>query len=370
MGIRLTEKTVRDLPLGSGIHRDEVVKGMFVQAHKTTKTYMIQTDLRRNKQFVKSIRLKIDRCDRISLSDARNQARSLLSQIQSGVDPTSGPSHSSLTLQQVLDYHLKERELSQQTHDNYNYHVSKYLKRYQKKQVADISRQEARDLLDRLIAQHGRTTAATVMRTLRTLLNTAKRLDETIKENPIDYLKLPPVPKRKVEELDVAEFWKNTSELTPIMRDLERMFLLTGARRGSLLPARRQDVDLEKGILTFGHMKTGGELMFPLGQRMIELLRNRLAEDEPLNSLWVWPSATSVSGHIEEPKRHNIPSPHKLRHSARTLMIAAGVPYAESALLVGHKLPGASGSYVHPSHLVETLRPFVQRYEDHLFSLI
>ena len=49
-------------------------------------------------------------------------------------------------------------------------------------------------------------------------------------------------------------------------------------------------------------------------------------------------------------------------------LIAAGVPYAESALLLGHKLPGATGGYVHAEHLVEALRPHAQALEDHVFA--
>ena len=49
-------------------------------------------------------------------------------------------------------------------------------------------------------------------------------------------------------------------------------------------------------------------------------------------------------------------------------MIAAGVPYAESALLLGQRLPGASGGYVHPEHLVEALRPHAQALEDYVLE--
>ena len=63
----------------------------------------------------------------------------------------------------------------------------------------------------------------------------------------------------------------------------------------------------------------------------------------------------------------NLPSAHEYRHIARTLFIAAGAPYAESALLLGQKLPGASGGYVHREHLVEHLRPFAQKLEDLVF---
>src|SRR3546814_2088576 len=51
--------------------------------------------------------------------------------------------------------------------------------------------------------------------------------------------------------------------------------------------------------------------------------------DLPVGNEWLWPSATSRSGHIEEPKENGLPSPHEYRHHARTLFIASGVPYAE-----------------------------------------
>ncbi len=111
-------------------------------------------------------------------------------------------------------------------------------------------------------------------------------------------------------------------------------------------------------------MKTGGQMLFPMGARLTERLRARMEADVPLGSAWLWPSATSRSGHIEEPKEKGLPSPHEYRHHARTLFIASGVPYAESALLLGQKLPGASGGYVHAEHLVEHLRQHAQALED------
>ena len=50
------------------------------------------------------------------------------------------------------------------------------------------------------------------------------------------------------------------------------------------------------------------------------------------------------------------------------MYIAAGVPYAESALLLGQRLPGASGGYVHAEHLVEHLRPHAQALENRIVA--
>jgi hypothetical protein len=129
-------------------------------------------------------------------------------------------------------------------------------------------------------------------------------------------------------------------------------------------------VDLERNVLTFNHMKTGGRMLFPMGTWLAGMVRDRLACDEALNNPWLWPSPLSSSGHVTEPREDgpDLPSPHEYRHHARTLFIASGVPYAESALLLGQRLPGASGGYVHAEHLVEHLRPYAQALEDKVLA--
>lgn len=366
---KLTEAKIRDLPLGSGIHRDTEVKGLLCICHKTTKSYAVQGDVRRNGRHVRTVRVKIDRVDRIGLRDARNRARVLMSQIQSGIDPTEGPEETGITLQRALDAHLEEKAHRPRTEEGYRYHVSNYLKAWRNKAVADISRQMVRDMFADLKRKHGETTAASVMRTLRAIINTAMRMDETLEANPVAALHVPATKRRKVAPLDIPQWWERVMALRPARRDLHVAMLLTGARRTSILNARREDVDVERGVLTLTHMKTSDDpLKLPMGWRLTRILAERMRADAPLGSEWLWPSPTSRSGHIQEPKERGLPSPHELRHHARTLYIAAGVPYAESALLLGQKLPGSSGGYVHAQHLCEHLRGHAQALEDLIFG--
>lgn len=367
--LNLTEARIRELPLGSGIHRDTQVRGLMVICHKTTKSYACQGDVRRNGRHVRTVRVKIDRVDRIGLRDARNRAKALMSQIQSGIDPTDGPDETGITLERALEAHLTEKLHRPRTEEGYRYHLDHYLKAWRKKAVADISRQMVRDLFGELKRKHGETTAASVMRTLRAVVNTAMRIDETLVGNPVAALHVPSTKRRKVAPLDLKAWWADVLRLSPARRDLHISMLLTGARRSSILQVRRDDVDTEKAVLTLTHMKTSDEaLQLPMGCRLAAILNHRMLADAPLASDWLWPSVTSRSGHIEEPKEKGLPSPHEYRHHARTLYIAAGVPYAESALLLGQKLPGASGGYVHAQHLVEQLRPHVQALEDMVFD--
>ena len=368
--INLTEARIRDLEPGSGIWRDEQVKGLMVVCHATTKTYAVQGDVRRNGRHVRTVRVKIDRVDRIGLREARNKAKAIMSQIQSGVDPTAKPEESGITIAAALDAHLGEKPFRPATEESYRYNVDHYLARYRNLAVTDLGRTEVRDIYDRLRDKCGQTTATCVMRTLRAVINTAMRMDETITANPVSALRIPNPKRREVDGLDLAAWWRACEDLSPIRRDLHRAMLLTGARRSSILQVRRTDIDLDKNVLTFNHMKTGGRMLFPMGRWLTAMIKDRLDHDAPLNNPWLWPSPASVCGHVTEPREDgpDLPSPHEYRHHARTMFIAAGVPYAESALLLGQRLPGASGGYVHAEHLVEHLRPHAQALEDKVLA--
>ena len=113
--MNLTEASIRQLRFGSGIWRDEQVRGLMVICHAATKTYAVQGDVRRNGPHVRTVRVKIDRVDRMNLRDARRRARELMSQIQSGIDPTAKVAESGMTLREAFDIHLNERELRETT---------------------------------------------------------------------------------------------------------------------------------------------------------------------------------------------------------------------------------------------------------------
>lgn len=365
--LNLTEARINALPLGSGIWRDEQVKGLMVVCHASTRTYAAQGDVRRGGRHIRTVRVKIDRCDRIGLREARRRAKELMSQIQSGVDPTSKPRETGMTVAQAFDAHVSERELRPSTSASYRDHIDKYLRGVRGRAVADLSRQDVRDLFEQLRTRHGQTTAAGAMRTLRAIINTAMRIDETITSNPMVAVRIPVPKARQVAEIDYALWWSRCETMSPVRRDLHRTMMLTGARKTTLLLLGRSDIDLEIGVLRFRHMKVGGEMLYPMGDYLRGMLRARMTTDEPLRSDWLWPSPTSESGRVVEAKERSsrgVPSPHEYRHLNRTLAIAAGVPYAESALLLGHRLPGASGGYVHREHLVEHLRPHAQALEN------
>lgn len=153
--LNLTESRIRDMEFGSGIWRDAQVKGLLVICHATTKTYAVQGDVRRHGRHIRTVRVKIDRVDRIGLREARNRARAIMSQIQSGVDPTAKARETGITLLQALEEHLKEKPLRDATVESYRYNIEHYLGRYRNRAVADLSRSEVRDIYQNLRESKG-----------------------------------------------------------------------------------------------------------------------------------------------------------------------------------------------------------------------
>src|ERR1700730_14385602 len=87
--LALTDKTILRLPFtGSGqrLVRDAELSRFFVVVGKRTKTFMVQGDLRaeRNRQ---SMRIKVGEVGKLRTREARAKAKTLLGSIAKGIDP-------------------------------------------------------------------------------------------------------------------------------------------------------------------------------------------------------------------------------------------------------------------------------------------
>src|SRR3546814_6684321 len=124
------------------------------------------------------------------------------------------------------------------------------------------------------------------MRTLLASINTAMRIDETIGGNPVAALRVPSTKRREVAALDIEAWWRDVEEITPVRRDLHIAMMLSGARRSSLLQVRRDDVDLDRAVLMFRHMKKGGRMLFQMGKRLAERMRARVEAGLAVSNEW------------------------------------------------------------------------------------
>jgi hypothetical protein len=145
-----------------------------------------------------------------------------------------------------------------------------------------------------------------------------------------------------------------------------------------------KNVDLETGVVKYPITKTKAFEM-PLSNFMVELLRNRIAENTVefgANCRWMFPSVTAASGHLEEErltaaepklfKQHW--SPHTLRHSWITIADQkVKISDSHQRALTNHKPKRAKNGdahagYIHPD--LDDLRISQQAMTDFLLAQI
>ena len=130
------------------------------------------------------------------------------------------------------------------------------------------------------------------------------------------------------------------------------LLLLTGLRKGELLSARWQDVDLERGEIRLSETKSGEAQVRLLPSRAVAILRDLSRFDE---SPFVFPSPTDPRTHrkdikpqwkaIREAAGLKDVTLHDLRRTAGSIMAQRGISLQVIQHVLGHAHPGVTRLY-------------------------
>lgn len=105
---------------------------------------------------------------------------------------------------------------------------------------------------------------------------------------------------RFLQSDELPQFFTALARMTNhTIRDYILMSLLTGARRSNVLAMRWKEINLDRGEWRMPDTKTGDSHTVPLVQAAIDILKTRC---EQAVGEFVFPSNTSCSGHLMEPK--------------------------------------------------------------------
>ena len=377
MAKKLTEALIRGLPFGGKAVRDSLVRGLMVVCNRRSKSYACQGDVWRSRRLVKCVRITLGRTDRMSLREARNQARQLMAAISRGEDPTAPLRSTAFTLADAWELYKKNGTLSVKTRKEYSGHLSREFKSWLTVPLDELGkdRRTIREKHEALTEKRGPYAANAAFRTFRALYNRALKEDPSLPPNPAVAVSFNKESRRdwSMSREELPAWFEKIEKLQPIFRDLHLFLLFSGLRRSDACSARWEHFDEKKGTLHIPNPKGGVVRAFtlPLSRFLVQLLRKRRAQNELLfpNSPWVFPS-TSVSGHVEEPKKRNLPSSHSLRHSYRTLALEAGIPYTETCLLLNHKLRDVSYGYITRDALMQHLKIQQEKMTNYLLEAL
>lgn len=325
------------------------------------------------------------------LMNVHSRALELQRKLASGVDLASEAGEAGFTLKQALELHdkrLRAARRSERTIDGYRDNIERYMADWLHSPLRKLTRTMVRQRHEKITktagkrkGQTGTYAANAAMRALRAVWNTARREDERLGESPTIAVAWHRERPRRVDLLPegLADWYKAINTLSPVQRDYALLVLFTGLRRTSASTLRWADVDLDAKTLRIPRPKGGGARAFtlPLSDYLIDLLKARkMAAGK---SPWVFPSPTSRSGHLEEPKSQKregkarkrvAPSPHALRHTyIHVATHYVSVPLLDVKLLTNHALPrDVTLNYTSADDpgLIEKLRPSQQKIADYL----
>jgi integrase len=146
------------------------------------------------------------------------------------------------------------------------------------------------------------------------------------------------------------------------------LLIVTGARRGEVLNATWENVDLERCILTVPRSKSGRTRHIPLSPVAVAILQRQFARRaiEPDNP-HVFPSSRLPGKPVEgvrgawarAKKAAGLPEDlriHDLRHSFASALANAGTPLNEIGTVLGHSQLSTTTRYAHhsPQRLIDT----------------
>jgi integrase len=290
----------------------------------------------------------------------------------------------------------KAIETEESTHARYNRVIERFTDFLgEAKNKRDLSTLQASDIArfrDREAKELSRSTANLSVKVLRICLGEAVR-QGLLAVNPavrVKLLKSTAESKRRAFTLDeIKRVLKACGDDTE-WRGLVLFGLYLGQRLGDLAKLTWRAVNLDSGEIAFTTRKTGRRIVLPLVQPLADYLASLPASDNP--NAFIFPRAASakrtaslsnqfrdllVAAGLVEPRPRGHKSTgkgrnqareaseisfHSLRHSAVTMLKAAGVSDFIAREIVGHESAAVSRQYTHLT--TDDKRAAMQRLPD------
>lgn len=387
-----TKKSVDDIPhpeKGQTVHWDTALTGFGVLVGARAKTFVLERRVNG-----KPRRITLGRVGRISLQKAKADAEQLIGEMTGGTDPVlrkRDQTAGGMTLRQAWQLYqqaLRKLNRSEATLADYRFKVDCHMADWLDLPLASITPQMCNERHTRIGGKKGELSpymANGTMRVLRAIWRRTRRQHRELPEPPTANVDFYPETGRTVVIKDWPAWWTGIQQIVnPVRRDFYIFLAFSGCRAGETMSMAVKNVDLENGIVFFPVTKTKS-LEMPLSNFMTELLRKRIAESIEgfgIDCPWVFPSATSESGHLEEEKlsaserklftQHWFP--HVLRHSWITIADQkVRLSDSHQRALCNHKAKRAKSNDAHEGYIhvdIDDLRESQQRMTDYLLAQI
>ena len=315
--LTLTKRSVETLSPSAGpwIAWDDKLTGFGVRVQPSgTKSFLINYRANGGGRYSPNRRLVIGRFGRMTAAEARRGAQSLLGRVAAGEDPAAqrAEARGLPTLGEAFEDYMKVNpNRSANTNKVYRQNLRVNLSDWVNRPLNAITRRDVETRFHRITEQHGWAGANQTMKMLRSLYRRPCVDYEGLKNAVELWLaaggKYHPHRRRRISSpAQVLPRWCAGFEAVPMpepVRDVMWIGVYTGMRLGEVKPLRWERVDLEKRILRVEETKTGEVLELPITDQLAAVFGRCRARAEAAGGPvagWLFPSAKSASGHLEE----------------------------------------------------------------------
>ena len=343
----LTEKNVKIASVNS-ILKDEKITGLYLKVNVNSKVFYLYY---RTKNGIQR-RPKIGTYGAITISQARDIARTMLAEITLGNDPSADRS-ASKDEKTIADlwaefktHKADKKRVGKEYEAQYRLYISP---RFAKMKLANINF----SVLTKMMQEMADTPIAAnrTLTLIGTMFNFAIDPLEWVEKNPTGKVERYPETKRKRymagdEAAKIAEILHRDREKYPASVAFIYLLILTGARCGEIKNAKWSMIQGNKIVLTKHKTdRTGDNRIVRLPVPAMELLDTlpKIANGTItgiLSPVTYWESVRKEAG-CPDLRLHD------LRHSFASAALSAGLSLAQIGELLGHKSAQTTMRYAH-----------------------
>ncbi len=314
----------------------------------------------------------------LSIENARNMAEEVNSQIAQGKNPNQQKRAiaQEITFGNLFNKYISDyAKLQKKSWEVDAALFRRYLEDFAKKKISSIKKADISNIHTKIGSNNGQYAANRALSLMHTLYNKAiewgyeginpcsgiKKFKEKSRERFLQTEELP----RFFEALN--------AEINETFRDYVYISLLTGARRSNVLGMSWQGVNFSNRTWRIEETKNGESQTIHLSEQALEILARRFKSK--IND-WVFPSSTSASGHIEEPKKawNRVLTNagiedlriHDLRRTLGSWQAATGANSYIIGKSLGHKTQQATAIYARLN--LDPVRESVNKATDAMFA--
>lgn len=282
--------------------KDSRVSGLIIRVTANgSKTFQLY-----QKHQGRPVRVTLGNFPDMTIENARREATKAKGALAGGDNPNVAKNRlrKEITLKQLFDLYMERYSKVEKKSWAYDKReINKFLSHWFNRKISDISKYEIKTLHLRIRENNGLYQANRMLERIRSMFNKAiewgwdgvnptqgiKKFREKSRDRYILPNEMPLLLKAlKAEHNEVA-------------RDYIYISLFTGARKTNVLQMRWEQVDWHNKTWRIPDSKNGEPIEVPLSLKAEEVLERRLKVGN--GSPWVFPSETSKSGYLMDPKK-------------------------------------------------------------------